>query len=539
MAKTKAATKAQDQFISQTHPLYDEWEDFWRLAGENYEGDGGYLDGSNLVPHPRELSYAQRADGTYDFNTVTGEKPKLRRRKQLARYDNFAQALTDVFVDHQYAKGISRTFASGTPDENYLRWVENVDGEGTHLDDWLKDRQTLAHTYGHLFAMMERGPSKRPDGGRARSRAEQGDLRLVDYLPPDALDWLAPRKKLTAIKFCEAVERGSLREPSIYSDTYSGQHRSSNGVDHVALNLEYLFGDANTWTRYDNTGTQIGTAKHGFGELPVVPFYSRRRARIPVIGRPLLRDPRLFRDHFNLVSELRELLRSQTFSLLNIQLHENETVEMAKARMGDHAGTDTVLFTMGGAAFIAPADGPVAAYVEAIDQVERKMFRLVGLPWEGDSRDAEAADSRRLKAMDLNRTLAGHADEAERADYGIARLFYIGFYGREMGLRRFETNPPSIKHPDEFHTEEMLSVVEDVKAAMGLHLGKTANAILRKRTVPIVLKDLDTKTRETIEQEIDATPMDSLDAANEFSNTLARGLAEPDNEGQNKPPVAA
>jgi hypothetical protein len=538
MAKRAAATKPQDQFITQTHPLHDEWEDIWRLSGENYEGDGGYLDGSNIVPHPREVTYAHRADGTYDFTTITGEKPKLRRRKQLARYDNFAQALTDVFVDHQYAKGISRTFASGKPDENYMRWIENVDGDGTHLDDWLKDRQTLAHTYGHLFAMMERGPSKRPDGKPARSRAEQGDLRLVDYLPPDALDWLAPRRKLSAIKFVEAVERNNLREPSIFSSTYHGQHRGTNGQDHIALNLEYLFGDADSWTRYDNNGTRLGSARHGFGELPVVPFYSRRRARIPVIGRPLLRDPRLFRDHFNLVSELRELLRSQTFSLLHIQLQDGETVEAARGRMGDHAGTDTVLFTMGGAAFIAPADGPVAAYVAAIDSVERKMFRLIGLPWEGDSRDAEAADSRRLKAMDLNRTLAGHADEAERADYGIARLFYIGFYGRDMGLRRWQENPPNIKHPDEFHTEELMAVVEDVKAAMGLHLGKTANAILRKRTVPIVLKDLDQKTRETIESEIDAAPMDSLDAANEFSNTLARANAEPADK-EDKPPVAA
>jgi hypothetical protein len=538
MAARSKASKAQDQYITQTHPLYDEWEDVWRLSGENYEGDGGYLDGSNIVPHPRELLYQPLADGSYDFNTVVGEKPKLRRRKQLARYDNFAQALTDVFVDHQYAKGISRTFASGKPDENYLRWTENVDGEGTHIDDYLKDRQTLAHTFGHLFVMMERGPSKRPDGKPARSRAEQGELRIMDYLPPDALDWLAPRRKLTAIKFCEAVERGSLREPSIFSTTYRGQHRATTGQEQMALNLEYLFGDATSWTAYDMNGTKLRTAAHGFGELPVATFYSRKRARIPVIGRPLLRDPRLFRDHFNLVSELRELLRSQVFNMLHIQLGEGETVEQARGRLGNHAGTDTVLFTMGGATFIAPADGPVATYATQIDACERKMFRLIGLPWEGDSRDAEAADSRRLKAMDLNRTLAGHADEAERADYAIARLFYIGYYGRELGLQRWKENPPTIKHPDEFHTEEVMAAVDDVKAAMGLHLGKTANALLRKRMVPIVLKDLDNETKKTVESEIDANPMDSLDAANEFSTTLARANAEPDNE-ENKPPVAA
>ena len=515
--KANAAT-----FTTQTHPLYDEWLPTWRLAGENYEGDGGYLDGTNLIPHPRELNYMQLPGGTVDFTQVAGVKQKLIRRRQLARYDNWAQALTDIYCDHQYAKGVSRSFKNAkTPDDNYQRWIENVDGSGTHLDDWMKQRQVLAHTYGHLFALMDRAPAI--VGGKPRSRAEQGALRLRYYIPPDALDWLAPEKTLTAIKFAEAIERTSLRDPSTFSTSYQASSSSEHRDD---LNIEYLFYDAARWAIYDGEGNATRNGSHGFGELPVATFYSKKRARIPVLGRLLLKEPRLFRDHYNLVSELRELLRGQTFSMLHIQLGDDEDVDTARGRLGDHAGTDTVIFTRGGCEFIAPADGPVATYASQIEAVERKMFRLIGLPYDNDSRDAEAAESRRIKAMDLNRTLAGHADEAERFEYAIARLFYIGFYGRAAGLARWEANPPVIKYPDEFNTEEILQVVDDTKAALGLQLGQTAATLLRKRAVPIVLKDLDADTREKIDAEIDATPYDPMTAAGDFSKALLDAEAE-------------
>lgn len=517
MAKrTTTPNAAGTEFVAQTHPLYDEWVAAWRLCGENYEGDGGYLDGQNLIPHPRELNYQRQADGSVNFDVVTGAKQKLVRRRQLARYDNFAQALTDIFCDHQYAKGVSRTFKNAKrPDDNFLRWIENVDGEGTHLDDWMKQQQVLAHTYGHLFTLMDRGPGL---VAKPRTRAEQGGLQLRYYIPPDALDWLAPRRHLTAIKFAEAVERSSLREPSTFSHAYRGSASSENRDD---LNVEYLFYDAAGWSVFSGQGHKTRSGPHGFGELPVAVFYSKKRARIPVLGRPLLRDPRLFRDHFNLVSELRELLRSQTFSMLHIQLGDDESVETARGRLGDHAGTDTVLFTMGGATFIAPADGPVVALATQIEALERKMFRLLGLPYDGDSHEAESGESRRIKAMDLNRTLAGHADEAERFEYAIARLFYIGYYGRTAGLAKWADNPPVIKYPDEFNTEEILQVVEDTKAALGLQLGETAATLLRKRAVPIVLKDLDAETREKIEKEIEATPYSPMEAAGEFGDKLA------------------
>jgi hypothetical protein len=54
--------------------------------------------------------------------------------------------------------------------------------------------------------------------------------------------------------------------------------------------------------------------------LPVVYLFGKRRALLTDIGESVLGDPRNYIDLFNLTSEIRELLRNQTFSFINLPL---------------------------------------------------------------------------------------------------------------------------------------------------------------------------------------------------------------------------
>ena len=499
--------KRQQAALWQTHPRYDEFYDTWKLLGHVYEGDGPFLDGSALIAHPRELNYKQTADGI-DKSDVISEKDKFTRRKRIARYENFAQIIIDTFVDYQYAKeptrSIQKNGLSGLSAQHPLEaWWEDVDGHGTHITDWMKTHQVLADVYGHLVVVMAQLPN--PSGRPARTLAEQGRFVLRAYTPLDTLDWLADGHILTAVKLIEVPERKTLDE----RNTNETLQTTTARVEDLQ-NVEFRLIDDEKWTHWNKSGVRLGGSFHSFGQAPLAVFYSRRRARNPVLGRSILKDPRLFRDHFNLVSELRELLRSQTFSMLNIQLGVEEEVSDARARLGESASTETILWSRGGAAFIAPSEGPASTYSSEIEALERKIFRLIGLPWEGDSSAAESGDSRRLKAMDLNRLLAGCADESQRFEYDIARLWMIGTYGRELGLKAFESSELTIKYPDEFNTEQLAQVVTDVREAMTLNLGVTANAIMKKRALPTLIPDLDPGQKAIIEQEIDdATSIDS------------------------------
>jgi hypothetical protein len=500
-----------ESFVTQFHPLYETWKDTWTLLGEAFEGDGGFLDGSNLVAHPREVNYGQHSDGSVDYDTVVSEKQKFIRRKAIARYENFARTIVQTFIDYLCQKTPTRTV--GTPGPTATthpleEWWLDVDGLGTHIDDWMKRAATLAAVYGHVFVVLDRERLAVP----AQTQAEQATPFVRLYTPLDTPDWLAPHGKLTAVRFIEAVGRASLMERVTDDEAVEYQHRIWTETD---------------WSLYDDQGKPVQAATpHNLGELPVLPLFCQRRARLPMIGQPLLPDPRLFKDHFNLLSELRELLRGQTFSMLHVELAEGQDLADAKGLLGPSAGVETVSFSRGGMAFIAPPAGPAVTYQEEVQALERKMYRLTGLPWESDSREIEAAESRRLKAMDLNRLLSGIADECEQVDYALARLWFKATYGAEAGQTKFDEAKLTIRYPDEFHTEQLLQALQDAQVALGLKLGPTASRMIRERVVPLVLPDLSPEDAETISQEIKALPTDAPSAAGQFRADLLKAVGQ-------------
>ena len=114
----------------------------------------------------------------------------------------------------------------------------------------------------------------------------------------------------------------------------------------------------------------------------------------------------------------------QTFSMLNIQLGQDEDVATARGRLGDAASVESLVFSRGPASFIAPQDGPAKVYQSEIEALERKLYRMAGLPWEGDAAGAESADRRRdgdervpsLLVDDAQRASGAAEDKGELAD---------------------------------------------------------------------------------------------------------------------------
>ena len=514
--------------LTQQHPLYTTLASTWRLLLDVYEGTGGFLDGSYLIPHPREVEYAFSEDPvtkvrTFDYNTVRQETTRFKKRKVLARYENFAQIILDTLLDYLYAKAPSRVIGGQATAEDghpLMQWWEDVDGEGTHITDWVKRTHTLAALMGHAFVAMDRPPLD----VAPRSKADQAAPFLRVYTPLDALDWIARGRSLRAVKFIEAVGRDDLNEAPLAA--VSTTPTASATGDGARKSVQYRIWDGETWQVYDQDGGLLGRGDHGMGELPVLVFTGRPRATLPIVGRSVLGDPRLFRDHFNLVSEKRSLERDQTFSLLNIELGTDQLAEEAKSLAGETVSTSSALFTRGPAKFIAPEAGPVEHYERELQNLVRTIYRLVGLPWDVDSKQVETAELRKLKAMDLDRLLAGMAAEAERVEYAIARQWFIAQDGPERGQAAYEASELSIEYPTEFQTSEILDEILELRAKLSANLGPTASRILRERAVPVLLPDLTADQLATVTEEIGTTPVNTPDAASQFRGDMLKAMAE-------------
>jgi hypothetical protein len=471
------------------HPLYSQHLPIWQQLSDVRTGQGGFLDGTYLVAHPREW---------LDFTAERPVKPskKLKARRALAAYENFASTIISAFKAGVFREqpirrvGPQGEKASETPTA-LQDWWQDVDGRGTSIDDHQMIAWDAAGTFGHVFLYMDRAPSP---GDPPLTAADAAPPYVRIYAPADVPDWVEDdRGELTAVKFLELEPRPDLMAP------------------HELDRRRYRIVDTERWRLYNKQGQLIDQGEHGMGMLPVVRLYAQRIPQQPGIGQSLLDNPKLFIDLYNLRSELRELLRNQTFSVLNIPIGTGQdalTVQQLKEMNSGSIGTEDVIFSGSAAAFISADAANVAAYQEEIHRCLRHIYRLAALQWESDTKDAEAEGSLKLKREDMNQRLAQLADELEKADYSLAKLWYRATYGVDAGDQRFEKDQIQILYPQTFHETPFDQLLEQSQAAISLGMPALFLKELRKRLVSKFLPDAPDEVIQQVNKAIDTQPDD-------------------------------
>jgi hypothetical protein len=482
--------------IGVVHPLYLRWREVWVKLLDVYEGAGGFLDDTRpyLAAHPREWldhSIPVYGDGKqlirFDVNPSPSKpSPKLKERRKLARYENIASTLVEQLSGALFRAKPQRSFGPDAPTLTVARPIEkfwkNADGNGTHWDDLLKEAWGPCAALGHLWGYVD-------------VSADDPSQALVRwYTPIDVIDWLVDdNNRLVSVKFLEAVPRESYAKTST---AYS-------------VDVRVRVVDAEGWRLLNRSGKEIASGTHDFGTVPAFVMYARRRALTPFVGRSVLGDPQLYLDLYNLVSETRELLRKQTFSILNVPIGDTPGgVQKEQELIGQQSGTGNILFTTNSAQMLSPDNSNVEAYHEHMDRLQRTIYRLSILPWEGDSRAGESADSRRIKREDLNQQLASFADELQRVDQFVTQLVYRAAYG-DAAAQWESRDELTIRWPSTFDTEPLELLVKQFAEALTLDLGATASSEIRKRAARAVLPDLHGDTLQRIDEEITETPVET------------------------------
>ncbi len=481
-----ALTKQQVAF---THPTYAMLSPAWRQLQDIRWGNGGFLDGAYLVAHPREWQ---------DFEAVTPRKPtkKLKARRAIASYENYAATIVSALKSALFREQPIRRLGDqpgpteGTDGTIWDCW-DNVDGAGTCIDDFITQVWDVAATFGHVHLYMDRMASS-----SAETAADQAMPILRAYSPLDALDWrVDDLGRLTAIKFAEIAPQPDITK------VYVPQLRVRI-VDQVG------------WKLYDSAGglAEGGQGEHQMGMLPVVTLYATPQWE-PGIGQTVLGDPKLYIDIYNLVSEVRELLRNQTFGILNIPLGTGPdalSVEQAMALIGNAKGSENALFSGTAAAFIQPDAANVTVYHAELARKLRSLYRLASVAWEADSLRAEAVGSMKLKREDMNQKLSGYADQCEKAEYWLANLFYRATFGADQGPNRLESDGLTIKYADNFDMTPFDVMLQEAQSALALAMPTAFLKELRKQLVRKFdgMSDLPDAKLKAIDDAIDNAPDD-------------------------------
>ena len=341
----------------------------------------------HLVPYPRESA------------------EKFAARDACAVYENHLLKVVGRFVSYLSRKRPVRTDAD-SPLVTLL--LNDADDCGNALDVFWHKFTTQAKARGSMLLLIDMPAGQ--DGVQTMADVLSGPVRAVPYLaaiePERVVDYAL-------------TERGLFASIGI-SDTIE---LNGKAVDVVRR------WTAQSWEVWKGEEL-LFSGEHPFGQCPVLAF-TENGMQFPQVGK-YSQVADLSLRLFNANSELDEILRSQTFSLLTLQLPESggsqAEIEAATATIGTHS-----LLTHKGdtPAFIAPDSGPAQIYLARIDAMQKTISKIAMDSATDGSGGVESGEARRMRFEALNADLASFAALMQDLEQRMWALFL-----RAMGLEQ-------------------------------------------------------------------------------------------------------
>ena len=199
---------------------------------------------------------------------------------------------------------------------------------------------------------------------------------------------------------------------------------------------------------------------------------------------------------FNLDSELDEILRSQTFSLLTMNVPQGSTSDqkLDAARVaGQTIGTNNLMVYEGTApGFIAPDSGPATTYITRIDKL-RDQIAEIGLS-VATVNQQESGIAMQMRFASINAELSSFAERMEDLE---RRAWELSRQWLQM------TQAPTVEWPRDFNVadvEKELKILADMQASA---MPVEVIAAQQKRIVSIQFASAEQDDAAKITQAID------------------------------------
>lgn len=453
--------------LDAVHPDYAANVEDWQVLIDAFEGAGGFQTGSYLWRYRNEIGD--------DYNT----------RCAMARYHNYSEALIDLYVRYVFSQAPNRQ----TNNQDLADWWEDVDGSGTHIDDYLRRACALGLAPGHVGVLMDMTQDV-PDGP---AKADQvAKPFLVTYTATAIPDWRMTRDTLTGVKLLEDVPHENLAEPAAENEDERRQ---------------YLLWDTEGWARFDHKGELIGGDTPGLDLVPLAVLRPKPSVLKPFLGRPLLSNAGIVKALFNRMSEQDEVLRNQAFSLLTVQANTDVSVTDVKSQLGTEFGTTRAICVQGDVKYISPDMKVPETIGLNIQFLIREVYRIAHMRFERDSLDAESAEAIRLQYAELNEVLQGLAAALQKLEMELCRFYFAWTSATpEQAKDAFKAADISIEYADEFFLQDLSTDLKAWADAIAMGLGETFEKRIKKRATRRIEPEMPMDVREQVDKEIEALP---------------------------------
>ena len=394
----------------------------------------------NLFMHPKE-----RSD---DYND----------RVRMSYYYNFCAPIIDIYTNHLFKEAVSEDFGSIESTVDEIR--DNLDNKESSIDEFRHELSEMAQIYGHCFVLVD-SPAI-PDE-LILTRQDQINARVFPYAtiyaPQSVINWSLDK----------------------FGNPYWILIREYNdiNIDPKQFNPDklnsctYKLWTRNEWYQYDEEYRPIAEGVHGLGIVPIVCVYGKKSKFVTsFLGISDLADIAFIaRDIYNSTSELKQILRDQTFAFLAIQGDSTEYNEMS-------VGVSKALLypeNRNAPQYVSPPPVNAQMYFEHIDRQVRKIYQLAKLEGGSAQQTQQATvQSGVSKAWDFNETNSALTKKAIMMEDGEVKIWkvFAAWEGKEWDGK--------IQYPKEFSTQSIMDDLTELEKEQRLGLGATFELEVKK-----------------------------------------------------------
>lgn len=488
------------ELIESPHQIFKAYKDYWSFLLNSYEGGIDYCNA--FIPGPGAasaglLNWAIRAfrifaGGTQLNSGQSGNlfmHPKERDvdyndRLRMSYYYNFCSPVLDIYTDHLFKQSINEDFGDIENDVEERR--ENIDNKGSSVSEFRKEMADLAQIYGHIFVIAD-SPLY---AGIVNSRADILNNSLLPYFtfhhPQNVMNW--------------SLDEFGRPYWVVVREILDGNQDPFNYNKDAANFLQYRLWTRQEWILYDGEYKEIGRGVHALGIVPIVCVFDKQSKKVRnFLGISSIADISFIaRDIYNSCSELKQILRDQTFAFLAIQGNSSEYDELS-------VGTSKGLLyppDRNAPQYISPPSANAEVYFSHIDRQVSKIFQLAKL--EGGSVQAPAQSAVQQsgvsKAWDFNQTNSALSKKAGNLEDGETKLWQVFATWLKSEF------DGSIEYPHEFSVTSLNDDLDSAEKMMRLNLGAEFNkevktAIIQKKFPRMNKDDIDSMIKSMGTQE--------------------------------------
>lgn len=476
--------------IESPHRIFSTHKDYWSFLLSSYEGGLDYCNA--FIPGVGAASQGLLSSVMKAVKVFAGGKEILTRqsgnlfmhpkerevdyndRLRMSYYYNFCSPIIDIYTDHLFKQPVNADF--GDIENDVEERSEDIDKKGSSIGEFRKEAADLAQVYGHIFVITDSPQFN----GEIKTRADILDNNLLPYFsihhPQNILNWALD-------------EFGSpywilVREFSdINIDPFNYDKEKIDAV-------KYRLWTRQEWVLYNDEYAEIGRGAHNLGIVPITTIYDKQSKKVRnFLGISAIADIAFIaRDIYNSCSELKQILRDQTFAFLAIQGNASEYDELS-------VGTSKGLLyppDRNAPQYISPPSANADTYFKHIDRQVSKIFQLAKL--EGGSVQAPeqsaVQQSGVSKAWDFNQTNSALSKKAGNLEDGETKLWQV--YAKWLD-KEFDG---SIEYPHEFSVSSLNEDLDEAEKAIKLEMGAEFNkevkgAIIQKKFPRMNKEDID------------------------------------------------